>query len=772
MVTARRTRSPEDPGWTVVVGADSGTLYERTMPAGVAGDRWWPIPADSDPRTDTATFVSLTDLVLGCGDRSPDASDAITYGCHLLDSLLGDGEDEWDALRALLDTAEFPEIVLDFAADDTDLHRHHWELLHERGEARTFLALDTARPVLILRQVAASGSTRAAEPIVEVPRLLFGVGSRLHDAQIRAGTEVMGVIRGHHQGNGLLDVRVRPELTLNTLADQCRQFTPHVVHLIGHGSWRPELGRSTVDLRAERGQRAGADGAEAVDGSQLAWALRQGERPPLMVILSACELGYTEPARHRREPSEGEGANPMAAELVAAGIPVVVAMTGRISHLACRDFARALAQAVLEGRPLARATAAARMAAAYRLGSAEDRPLDWALPAVFVGPSVGVGFQVVDVSRTEKLRQFMTRFGFMLRPVFYGRDEFFDLLTDLLDPRRDLAILLAEAARGRERPGGTRLLDEFAAAGLRAGRIPCVVGPFARGREPRNAAQFALEIVTAIAKTRACLGLGAGFRSTVVEALWEEVPQPQRDTITERVRSKTDSLARRLRNLAGDADPDDLSAEDLGDYLREDLLALLRDVHREHPDMFPDDLGPMILIDNLHRFDAPFDYLSAMLDAAGLRAMQQRASENTYKIPVVMFTKDPAQRSTCGESRLTRAFLGSRYATTAELLLFPEMAERRGDGCHLAAWRTLLMSPTESTGELAKAWTVRAHAQAEEQWRALAQRQYDDIGDEEKEKIFSLELLRRIVKNGEHVLEADNDEALLAEWCSGVWSRS
>ena len=60
---------------------------------------------------------------------------------------------------------------------------------------------------------------------------------------------------------------------------------------------------------------------------------------------------------------------PLAVQLVAGGLPIVIAMTGRVSDVGCRLFTRRLGEMLLkEGDGLIAATAEARRASFQMIG--------------------------------------------------------------------------------------------------------------------------------------------------------------------------------------------------------------------------------------------------------------------------------------------------------------------------------------------------------------------------------------------------------------------
>jgi hypothetical protein len=760
LVEAHRMELAEQPKWSVRIETPTAEPIKRSMPAHIDGDaRWWPmLAADDAGKAQAQSFIRLTERILAAGGEGADdpatqqvtVADTRGYGRYLLTALFGEGT--WHSVSESCGQFRILELALRFPAEDADLHRHLWEMVHDDVEPGTFLGVDMSRPVAILRQTGkAPERTAALGPVTDVPRMLFGVGVALNDPEIRAGTEVMGIIRGHERQGSLLDFRVLPEMSLTELEDEHRRFAPHIVHIVAHGAWRPAPDQNTIALRAEAGE-AGGETAGHVNGRQLSAALLDPQ-PPRLVILSACETGKID-----------LGGDALAAELVDEGVPIVVAMTGSISHVACRIFARAFAEAITNGAALPEATAKARIRTFNDPGQINAATIDWALPAIFVGPHVEEGFRVVDTTRVKLLRTIMFKLGLVLAPVFCARDEFFTLLGRLLDPGDELAVLLAESTQ-RERGyqvGGSRLLRELSAATLRAGHVPCHLGAFPPGVTPGNEAALALEIIRAIARTRASLGLDAYFVSDTLagieDELGDQAPAPRSRPTTTEVR------AIRLRPSVQEPDREWIP-EEIANWLRVDLLALARDARTLHPGLFRDDCRPVLLLDDVHTLTGGARYLNVLLTSEGVRAALNPA-ENRDKIAVVLFTKVTPELPGGGEPWFAGPQRRLHGAETASVMTFPELARRRHSRIDLLAWRWLLMHPVPEFEDGPQQVLTLKHG---------CERLFEEKVDEataDAETVYSPELLSRLARNSMALLAVADDELALESWPVGGWADS
>ena len=143
------------------------------------------------------------------------------------------GKTTWDAIRKAANAAPANEVIelgLQWPADDP-LHRLVWELLHDGDD---YLVLQ-ARPVVPIRLVpCATPAPTTIEPFrVCCSRSAASLGAD----NVRAGAELIGVLRGLQRNGGSVHSRVLPSATADRLVDAVNTFQPHLVHLVGHGRW-------------------------------------------------------------------------------------------------------------------------------------------------------------------------------------------------------------------------------------------------------------------------------------------------------------------------------------------------------------------------------------------------------------------------------------------------------------------------------------------------------------------------------------------------------
>jgi hypothetical protein len=492
-----------------VLSADLGD-YQWSFPQALT-----PPQALNDPKNDLAGTKSATDIANAYSSiAAGDPADGVVerFGRYLFHALIGDAL--WAGIVSKAPVAEGLqriELALSWPDSEWELSRLPWEMMHD-GQA--FLANQPPRLVAILRLV---GPSAEGEHKVN-PRVLFVVGAHLKDPEIRAGAEYLGLLRRLQDVSLGLDSYVLLEATGEKIQSAVRSFQPSVVHVIAHGSFSlgPPRGvlRLFSDDKSSKTQDFHAD--------QLIGFLNRGEEDapdyPPIVILNACYTG----AQPSSGPPRTLGPNgglptarqviPLAAELARGGIPMVVAMAGKVSDFACRLFTRKFYEALLVGEPIA-AAARGRRAGCYLFTNGDPaNSLDWVYPTIFLrdGASLTTDTAAARLAarRMEAARQFRKNND---PAAFCDRFKFFQLYRDITSEksaRRVLAIYESRlpASGPRDQYGKSRLLEELAAYTVRGGHVPCHVTQDIDPK-PKTAIELAVEIWRAAAVTRKHLGL-------------------------------------------------------------------------------------------------------------------------------------------------------------------------------------------------------------------------------------------------------------------------
>jgi hypothetical protein len=585
-------------GWQVTLEAGGAVLAEPVMAAvpeppgvGPAGES---MPSDDAPHyalTQPGGVAEREQLVDRLARFAPEDDDVERMGRYLFDSLIG--STAWDKVKqkakAKGETAI--ELALAWGKEHRALDRLHWELMHDHT---AFLAGHPELTVAVTRIV--EGATAPEpDPVAAPVDVLFVIGSHLADPGIRAGAEIMGLLRRAESGEGAINAHVSEWTTLSSLQARVRRRRPKIVHFITHGQVRK--GAGWVLLRRE-GSKPGDRGAdEFVDAKALLTALgdEQGALPPLVVV-TACETGTT---------GIGEHTAPLAADLVAGGIPAVIGMTGRVSDMACRLFTARFGTVITCGKPLIKAVSAGRRAALLGNGGAGEG-MDWALPALFLAPSVTPGFAPVDATAASVTLKRLERYDLDVEPVFCGRREHLRAFEQLLDPDDPLRVLAAYTEEPIAGVGKGRLLHEFARRALREGHAVLFLRKGAGADTPTSPGKLGAQLLRELQKTRMWLDLPFPPSSALLTEM-KDAAKSGPDLAALPEANHALELTRFARNFAADLD-----LEMLGLALAAELAQLAADVRAAGGPKAPG-AGAVVLLEAIDGWGIEKEGLFAML---------------------------------------------------------------------------------------------------------------------------------------------------------------
>lgn len=219
-----------------------------------------------------------------------------------------------------------------------ELHALPWELLRDAGPGLTpqTLAADTDTP--FSRYLA--GRWRHGSPLADRPiKLLVALANpaNLADyglAPLDIGTERQLITQAVSDlGHDQLELTfLEPPLTLAALDAELRRGF-HLLHLVGHGRFHQQRGQAVLFL-ANNDNRV-----ERVSEADLAELLARQEESLRLVFLAACQTATRNPADAFRG---------FAPQLIAAGVPAVIAMQDVVPLDAAREFTHTFYRQLLQ----------------------------------------------------------------------------------------------------------------------------------------------------------------------------------------------------------------------------------------------------------------------------------------------------------------------------------------------------------------------------------------------------------------------------------------
>jgi outer membrane protein assembly factor BamD (BamD/ComL family) len=254
-----------------------------------------------------------------------------------------------------------------------------WEFLY-RKETRDFLNLSRFTPIIRYLDVQRPYTPLPLEPPL---RILIVISAPSNYARLDLGRERALIEASWAKQEGV-QVEFMERATILELHDRLGEQPCHVLHYMGHGDFDARTGHGALVYEDEYG-----DGA-MVDGSTLGVLLR--DVPTMrLVFLNACET-----AKVTRE----KGLDPfagVAAAVVMAGIPAVVAMQFPISDSAAITFAQRFYPLLGRGYPVDTAVAEGRRAICL----ARTGTMEWGTPVLFLRAPQGIIFRVSESQRVE-----------------------------------------------------------------------------------------------------------------------------------------------------------------------------------------------------------------------------------------------------------------------------------------------------------------------------------------------------------------------------------
>jgi hypothetical protein len=650
-VTAERT----DSGWSVSVELPDARLRPTREIIRTDG---FPTPRPGSALATaagdaTAVRETLERFVL----RDPSGEDVPVLGKYLFDALLGE---DWSEIVEAAG-GDGIEIALRSDAHDHELNRLPWELIHGPDG---FLVGDPGRAIGITRLV--TGSTAELDELPAALRVLFVIGTGRQDRSIRPGREYLMLVQRLEAQGVSFSSRVLVQATRLSLEDELRRWDPAVVHFICHGQFNLETGEARLALTSEEDPRQ----PDLVDAKQLVEIMRAPGRPlPQVVVLNACHSGEAR-ATVRQQ------AVPMAAQLVADGIPMVVGMSGQVADRACRLFTRRFYEALLQGESVVAATAEGRRSGFT--GADARRTVDWAFPTLFLseGASPDVRIRQADKDLVARLHRLADSYRTVRNPrVFCDRFEIVEdayhqlLRVDLPGGKRVLGVRVAHSGVGGAQFGKTRLLEELAARAAAEGFVPCLVSVRAGDEAPTALPWLGIALFDAMLTTRGLL-VTEGFQVTttpasrILDVLETYVDPEDRPSAAG---NEEDAFYRRLNWLREPSGPLAGAAVDrkhLAGAVRADL-AKLRDEVR----VFVPNANVLVLVDEAHALDtAAVDFVE-MLDRNGLGVAGA-------PVPVVFAFSTPQESSYSTAVTALRDFLEARsWAEQVDLGPFADPLE-------------------------------------------------------------------------------------------------
>jgi CHAT domain len=732
-----------DPAWNVKLSqVDGAGRWQRTMQQVDTGRRRL-LPALSTATQaagevmvsklhgrDASDIIKLYDRI---ANRQMQPGEVAAYGGYLFDCLLGSAI--WSEMRTVAATqpANHIELALHWDRQDAGMTRLHWEMMFDGGRFLIFGLTDgaTKTDVAITRIV--PGTLAEARCLGPTPRVLFVIGQPLTDTTIRPGAEIMSLLQ-HSSLAHSINPAILESASPAMIESKVKSFSPEIVHFICHGMIDPATSEGKLILQPDPGNPTKHFGAQ-----QIAQWL--GPTPPAIVVISACNSAVAAGAT-----LGPQVVSPLAAQLVAHGIPVVIGMSGQVSDLACRLFTRCFGEALISGETLVAATAKGRRAAFARGRAPADSP-DWAFPTVYmsekVAPDYAPACKRSGLSVDERLRPY----ALPVAPVFCGRQDFMEVYRDLLQDG-GINVLVAIAPDKKTKGyGRTRLLQQLTLRAVIDGHVPCpVLCDGTNWRIPKDELELAGLIDEAGNIARRSLGLPTGEETPVT---WLQMYRNGHVALKELPTRIARELRRTTVNKEG-ADRE-VTPSAVRVALEMQFAELMDAARKRYPGLITSTGRAIVLLDDAE------DYVHLLFNIAKEDTLATCGLGGDERVPVIMALS-------AGTPALDRLGTNSQRPgwKLMELRPFNKSADRRED---MIAYARVLMNPFDPNilkDVSGKAWFMDYGAPTEA--ISEVETRYSDwlkgLPIEFVEKSFYL--IATIARDKAFVVEADDDKALKA----------
>ncbi|MBK7938963.1 MAG: CHAT domain-containing protein [Lewinellaceae bacterium] len=246
-----------------------------------------------------------------------------------LKTALAEALDRQPGALKILDDALHRPGTLRLAAADTHLRNLPWHLALED------------RPLLSLVKTHRADLPEH-RPAVGLPlKVLVMVSAPEGATRLDYEAEELSLLRAFAplMSRGLAQVHFTDDGSLENLQEKLAENRYHVLHFSGHGAYKDEKGSLLLE-NAETGK------AELVGARDFNEALQKNRRKghcPDLVVLSACQ------SAQGGQVGDLQG---VADELLAGGVPAVVAMSASILDVCATEFAAALYAGLAQENPL------------------------------------------------------------------------------------------------------------------------------------------------------------------------------------------------------------------------------------------------------------------------------------------------------------------------------------------------------------------------------------------------------------------------------------
>jgi tetratricopeptide (TPR) repeat protein len=280
------------------------------------------------------------------------------------------------------------------------LQRIPWEYMHD---GKDFLATNWRTPVY---RLPANIEPIDFEPLKEPLRMLvvIPVPLGLNENEVLHFSKEEDLIlaaTAQARKTGRLRLEFTPNGAMETLEQYLREYSPHLLHFVGHGVFVDSADSGLLLMETQDGHR------REVWNKDFTEVLVKNGRELRGMFLSACQSAVAPRA---------EGFGDLAPHLLEEGIPAVIAMQHSVLNISAMAFGSTFYKGIAEGKLIEDAFTDARQA----LNTSSPNNFDFATPVLFLSDpdclrvdvsSGQVADTPLDLSGLTKAQNFVGRAG-------------------------------------------------------------------------------------------------------------------------------------------------------------------------------------------------------------------------------------------------------------------------------------------------------------------------------------------------------------------------
>jgi tetratricopeptide (TPR) repeat protein len=327
-------------------------------------DGLYPVSILRSPGGEATSTLDATNLLTGFHVGAPPATqnDARNLGSQLFEALFQrDILSRWDVSKQLAAT-QGAGLRLRLRLTPAEITVLPWELLFD-ARVDEFISLSRSTPLVRYLPLGSPPEPLTVKPPLRILAVVAAPTDLPPVDAVRERERLTQAVQRLSRSRGVELVWLEGD-TWRHLQEAMQQGPWHIFHYVGHARLNGVSGSGEIVLSGDSGV------SSPIPADQLS-GLLQDQRDLRLVVLNACEGARS---------AEAQPFSSLAASLVQAGLPAVVAMQYEITAQAATEFTRSFYGALASSLPVDAAVAEARKA----MNLAAPASVEWATPILLL----------------------------------------------------------------------------------------------------------------------------------------------------------------------------------------------------------------------------------------------------------------------------------------------------------------------------------------------------------------------------------------------------